>query len=359
MPDNDAINFVRGIKVGWNLGNTFDAIDVSGITKENELNYEKSWCSEFTTIDNLAAVKAAGFETIRIPVSWHNHLTDEENYTISEAWLARVKEVVDYCIDEGLYVILNIHHDDGKDYLYPTKAKQDQSVKYITAIWTQLADRFMDYDEHLIFESMNEPRLVGSVFEWALIPIIPSCVEAVRQINVLNQAFVNAVRATGGNNETRYLLCPGYDASADGATDLSYRIPDDPVCNDRRIIVAVHAYTPDSFAHSLIGTSRWSSKSIIDRLQVTVFMDKLYYKYILKGIPVLLDEFGALDKNGNTASRVDYAGFYVASARARGMSCLWWNNNIMSGDGERFGLLDRETLEWVYPEIVQAMMDNA
>ena len=355
VPDTEAMNFVKNLKIGLNLGNTFDAYDEN---LENEMDYETVWAGVKTTPEIIAKIKEAGFNTVRIPVSWHNHLVDG-SYTISSDWLNRVKEVVDYCMEEGMYVILNIHHDDDKAFLYPTSAKSAQSVNYITAIWTRLAEKFKNYDEHLIFESMNEPRLVGSLYEWTLLSISPSCTDAVKQINTLNQTFVNVVRASGGNNATRYLLCPGYDASVDGATNSNYKLPTDPAGNDHRIIVAVHAYTPNSFAMLSSGFTRWSSKSLVDKQSVTGFMDKLYNKFVSKGTPVLIDEFGAREKSGNTESRADFAGFYVANARARGMSCLWWDNNIMSGDGERFGLLDRATLQWVYPDIVRALIHNS
>ena len=355
VPDTEAINFVKNLKIGVNLGNTFDAYDEN---LADEMDYETVWVGVKTTPELIAKIKEAGFNTIRIPVSWHNHLVDG-HYTISQQWLDRVNEVVDYCIAEDMYVILNIHHDDGKSLIYPSCSKSAQSVNYITAIWSQLAERFKDYDEHLIFESMNEPRLVGSLYEWNLLAASPSCIEAVKQLNIYNQTFVNVVRASGGNNETRYLLCPGYDASVDGATNSNYKLPTDPIANDHHIIVAVHAYTPNSFAMLSAGFSRWSSKNLVDKQSVTSFMDKIYNKYVAKGIPVLIDEFGAREKSGNTDCRADFAGFYVANARARGMSCLWWDNNIMSGDGERFGLLDRASLQWVYPDIVRALIHNS
>ena len=349
IPDTEGIRFVQELKVGINLGNTFDAHS-EGL--DDEMDYETVWCGVKTTPELIAAIKEAGFNTVRIPVSWHDHITDAENHTISTQWLERVNEVVDYCIAQDMYVILNIHHDDGKSCVYPSKAYSAQSVKYIRAVWSQLAERFKDYDEHLLFESLNEPRLVGCIYEWLLMPISPSCMDAVRQINSFNKAFVETVRASGGNNETRWLLCPGYDASPAGVTDPGFRLP-----KDKHVIVAVHAYTPDPFAHQARGPAKWSSKNLLDTAQITLFMDELYCRYISKGIPVLIDEFGAVAKTGNLASRTDYAGFYVANARARGMSCLWWDNNIASGDGERFGLIDRASLRWVYPDIVSALVN--
>lgn len=354
LPDNEAMQFVEELKIGWNLGNTFDAVDNNSLT--NELEYEKAWNGSYTTEEMIDAVKEAGFNTVRIPVSWHNHLTDD-NYTISEAWMNRVNEVVDWCIDRDLYVILNIHHDSSTDYLYPSEEYADQSIEYLTAIWTQLAARYRDYDEHLIFEAMNEPRLVGHENEWWLNPWSADCIEAVECINRYNQAFVDLIRSSGGNNATRYLLCPGYAASSDGALNDGFKLPDDTIEN--RIIVSVHAYTPYNFALDAAGTDTWSMNSQSDINNMVGFMDKLYNKFTSRGIPVFIGEFGARNKYNNHEARVEFAAYYVAAARARGMSCCWWDNNAFIGMGENFGLLNRVSNKWQYPEIIEAMMAYA
>lgn len=352
---------IRDMKLGWNLGNTFDAQSDNNDPwrPKDEMEYEIYWCGAMTTPELIATLKEAGFNTIRIPVSWHNHLTDEENYTISEAWLNRVNEVVDYCIEQDMYAIINIHHDNSEDYMYPDSAHLDQSVKYVTSIWKQLAERFKDYDEKLLFASLNEPRLVGHTNEWWIDPNSEDCKDAISCINVLNQAFVDTVRASGGNNATRYLICPGYDASPDGALDSGFVLPTDPVDNDRHIIVSVHAYTPYNFALESPGTDTWSSTNGKNLADMVGFMNNIYNEFVAKGIPVIIDEFGAQEKNGNLESRVDFAGCYVAQARARGMTCIWWDNNFMKGNGERFGIIDRKSLKWAFPEIMEAMVNHA
>lgn len=357
IPDGEVFQMIRDMKLGWNLGNTFDAMDCNWLS--NELDYESAWNGVKTTPELIAALKEAGFNTVRIPVSWHNHLTDEENYTISEAWLNRVNEVVDYCIDQDMYAIINIHHDNSEDYMYPDSEHLDQSVKYVTSIWTQLAERFKDYDGKLLFASLNEPRLVGHNNEWWIDPNSEDCKDAISCINTLNQAFVDTVRASGGNNATRYLICPGYDASPDGALNSGFVLPTDPVDNDRHIILSVHAYTPYNFALESPGTDTWSSSNARNLSDMVGFMNDIYNAYVAKGIPVIIDEFGAQEKNGNLESRVDFAGCYVAQARARGMTCIWWDNNLMKGNGERFGIIDRKTREWAFPEIMEAMVNHA
>ncbi|MCR4759867.1 MAG: glycoside hydrolase family 5 protein, partial [Oscillospiraceae bacterium] len=164
VPENAGMEFVENLKLGWNLGNTFDAADVRSVTAEHELDYESAWCGAVTTIENIAAIKAAGFRTVRIPVSWHNHVDSEDR--ISEAWMNRVKEVADWCVGMDLYVIINTHHDNAEDWYYPDSAHMERSQQYLKAVWSQIAETFRDYDEHLILESLNEPRLVGTDYEW-------------------------------------------------------------------------------------------------------------------------------------------------------------------------------------------------
>lgn len=356
IPDNEAFAFVRSMKIGWNLGNTFDAYNDSGFV--NELDSETCWVSVATTKEMIDDIKEAGFQTMRLPVTWHGHLIDDD-YTISEVWLDRVQEVLDYAIDNDMYVILNIHHDNSKEYMYPDSAHLEQSVKFITSIWTQLSARFADYDEHLIFESMNEPRLVGSDYEWWLDNSKEECQDAVECINTLNQTFVDVVRASGGNNEQRYLMVPGYDASADGALNNGFALPADADGVENRILVSVHAYTPYNFALEAGSVTTFDSDSTASTRDIDTFMDKLYTKFISNGIPVVIGEFGARDKDGNVQDRVDYATYYIAAARARGMTCVWWDNNAFSGSGENFGLYYRRGGYFVYPDIVTGLMKYA
>ena len=264
----------------------------------------------------------------------------------------RVKEVVDWCRACDLYVIVNTHHDNDEKWYYPDSAHLEQSKTYLTAVWTQIAEAFKDYDEHLILESMNEPRLVGTNYEWWIDKNNEQCKDAVSCINTLNQIFVDTVRASGGNNANRWLLCPGYAASADGALNDGFTLPGDPA---NRIIVSVHAYTPYNFALNAAGTGDFSCTDQMDQRSVTDFMDSLYSKFIYNGTPVLIGEFGARDKS-NLEARVQFSAYYVAAARARGISCCWWDNNAFSGSGENFGLLKRQDNVFMYPAIVQAMV---
>lgn len=356
--DSSAVEFVEGMKIGWNLGNTFDANTDTNMA--DDLSYESYWCGITTTKEMIDAVKAAGFETIRIPVAWHNHVSGDGSYTISEAWLNRVQEVVDYAIDNDMYVIINIHHDNSTSYMYPSKEYLEQSKAYVKAVWSQVAPRFADYDEHLIMEGLNEPRLVGTGNEWWLDPYNQTCIEAVECINELNQLFVDTVRAAGGNNTGRYLLVPGYAASLDGATNEHFVLPKDPVDGQNKILLEVHAYTPYAFAlqgeNEGGSTDSWSMDNSASTKDIDDLMDTLYEKYVRHGVGVVIDEFGARDKNGNLQDRVDFATYYIAAARARSITCCWWDNHCFEGSGERFGIFDRRNCRFVYPEIVEGLM---
>lgn len=363
IPKEDAFTFVQNMKVGWNLGNTLDAHE-NGKVGENELKTEEVWGNPVTTKAMIDEIKAAGFETVRIPVTWRGHVTIDEggNGTVSEAWLNRVQEVVGYAIDNDMYVILNSHHDvDASNGYYPDSANYERSKAHLTAVWKAMAERFKDYDEHLVFESMNEPRLVGTGYEWSFQAGAAECADAADCINRLNQTFVDIVRASGGNNGERYLMVPGYAASPDAVMASQFVLPQDTASG--KLIVSVHAYTPYNFAlqpeseggsTDVFAANNYASTKDIENLMV-----KLYSKYINKGIPVVIGEFGAREKNGNLQARAEYYAYYIAAARARGITCCVWDNNIFSGTGERFGLYDRKANNWPYPEIVEAIMTNA
>ena len=363
VPDTEAMRFVRSLGVGFNAGNTFDAY-VDDKKLEDDTVTETAWIPEKLTKETIQAYHEAGFTSVRIPVSWHNHVS--EDYTISEAWLNRVQEAVDWAIDDGMYVILNIHHDNHPEAnaFYPDSEHLEQSKNYVKAIWEQLSARFGDYDEHLIFEGMNEPRLVGTDLEWRGSKGDPASDDAVSCINELNQLFVDTVRASGGNNETRYLMVPGYAASPDGVLTSGFSIPEDPADptgEQHRIILEVHAYTPYDFALKPGGGSLFQVKLEVCTRDINAFMDRLYKTYVSKGVPVVIDEFGAvsrLNKEGelNVQDRVEYSAYYTAYARAHGMSCFVWDNGAAEGDGELFGLYSRSGKYFIFPEIVEALV---
>lgn len=349
IPQNEGMEFVKNLKIGWNLGNTLESTTKTTKT----VNSEMSWGNPKTTDEMIEMVQKAGFNTIRVPTSWSNHL-EEGTFTVKQAWMDRVKEVVDYAYNRGMYVILNIHHDISKDYYYPSYETLENSKNYSNTIWKQICEVFKDYDEHLIFESINEPRQTNTDHEWWLdvnSDIAKECIDCIMQIN---QEFVNTVRASGGNNGTRWLMTPSYDASYLYVVCDQFELPNDP---QNRTMVSIHAYEPYNFALSDNKAESNFNKDAHGGTLITMF-DQIYEKFTSKGIPVVMGEFGCRDKDGNTEARVVHAGYYVALARAVGISCLWWDNGSFDGDGERFGLLDRDNMEWRLPDIVLSMMEN-
>ena len=348
MNGNTATELVSFIGTGWNLGNTLDAIGGG-----NSLSSETSWGNPKTTKAMIDAVKAQGFSAVRVPVSWGNHTTGD-NFTIDSKWLARVKEVVDYCIDNDMYVILNIHHDTSTQYYYPSSEYKEQSVKFVTSIWTQVAKYFKDYDQKLIFETLNEPRLAGTGDEWWFDVNNPNNAvrDSISAINALNQTAVDAIRAAGGKNTDRCIMVPGYDASIDGCTTSTFKLPDDSTPN--RLIVSVHAYTPYNFALNANGTAEFTNdlKNEVDYLYSTIKSH-----FIDKGVPAIIGETSASNKN-NAAERVKWAQYYMGKSAEYGVPCMLWDNNAFNGGdrGECHGHLNRSTLGWYDKAFVDAVI---
>lgn len=340
LADN-SVDYAANMKLGWNLGNTLDAIGGSG------LDSEVAWGQPYTTKELIQFVKDSGFDSIRIPVSWGQHTDD--NYQIDGEWMARVKEIVQWAYDSGLYIILNSHHDN--DFYYPTEEHYEKSEEYIKAIWAQIAEEFKDFDEQLIFESMNEPRLAGTNKEWWFNDSDPEGVESIQVISKLNQVFVDTVRATGGNNATRFLMVPSNAAAVQNALNSAFTLPNDTAEN--RIILSVHAYTPYDFAMNFSGgTAEWtrSGKSQLS------FMDNLNEKFIQNGVGVVIGEFGATNK-GNDEARVEWAKDYVGKAKDLGIACVLWDNGGIKVGDENFGMIDRTMLTIYFPQLLQTMVD--
>lgn len=344
------------IDVGWNLGNTLDAESSEYVRSDMRLEYE--WVGVKTNKEMILAVYEQGFNAIRIPISWHNHV--DSNFTINSKWMDRVQEIVDYAYDLGMFVIINTHHDVYPEYYYPDSTHLKSSEKYVSAIWSQVAERFKNYDCHLIFEGLNEPRLKGTDIEWRVDDGSPESVDSIECINALNQAFVDTVRASEGYNTVRFLMVSGYDASPDGALDKNFQLPADTVSD--RLLVSVHAYTPYNFALQPAAesgsTSDFDSASKASTNDIDSTMSRIYDGFVSKGIGVIITEFGALDKNGNLVDRVDYAGYYVSTARNNSIPCFWWDNGAFTGTGELFGILDRKTCEFNPVEIADVLVEK-
>lgn len=334
IADISPMELVADMKIGWNLGNSLDATGGIGIMSET------AWGNPKTKEAMIDAIIEQGFNVIRIPVTWDGHCGTAPEYKIHDMWIQRVKEVVDYAYNKGVYVILNTHHEE---WYMPNEENKVANGEQLVALWTQIAEYFKDYDEHLIFEGLNEPRLRGTSKEWT------GDAAASEIINYWEQLFVDAVRATGGNNTLRHLMITGYAASSSRDNLAKIKLPEDD-----KLIISVHAYTPYNFALNTTGTDKWSAKT--GGAELTNFMKMLNELFISKGVPVIIGEFGATDKN-NLETRVEWADYYVRAAKEYGIVCVWWDNNGFTGDGEKLGIFDRRNQTFPFPEIIDAMMN--
>lgn len=347
---------------GWNLGNTLDA--KSDGSKENlGLKTETSWGMPKTTQDMINAVAAKGFKTIRIPVSWHNHITEESGHKIDPEWLARVKTIVDWSLAAGMKVIINIHHDNlGETYMVkPTGEKvygmdstygfcvpeNDSSLKadsqtYIVDVWKQVAEYFKAYDDSLVFELLNEPRAVGKEYEWSTTAGTEDKVLAANAIiKEYEQAALDEIRNTGGNNASRYVMVPPYAASPSMMNGWS--LPTDSASG--KLIVSVHAYTPYEFCMGNDTTFTAAHKSNIENW----LFKTLDQEFVSKGIPVIIGETSASDKN-NYDERVKWAKCFFGASKEKGISSILWDNMVVYPTGtdkaERHGYFNRNACSW-------------
>lgn len=309
------------INVGWNLGNTLDSYN----TGSEGLNTETGWGNPKTTREMIRSVKAAGFNSIRIPVTWSEHM---DGNTIQKQWLDRVQEIVDYAYDEDMFVIVNMHHDD---YIWfePLDSEYSSDSSRLKKIWEQLSARFTDYGDRLLFEGMNEPRTVGSAKEWQ-----GGTPDERAVLNKYVRDFVDTVRASGGNNADRTLIVTSYAASAD-----TLALNDAVIPNSGNIIFSVHYYAPWNFSEGRETTFTDSGKSEIDGK-----FAELKKKFVDKGIPVIIDEFGCVNVASESV-RSEYLRYYVSSARKNGIKCFVWDNGVSSGESG-YGIFDRKALTW-------------
>lgn len=324
--DYTASEITRMMSLGWNLGNTLDAPDG-----------ETSWGQPETTEDMINKLSELGFKSIRIPTSWGKHNSGAPDYKLDKDWLDRVQQVVDWAIDRDMFVILNSHHDN--DFYYPSKENGDKAVEYISAVWSQVAERFADYDQHLVFEAMNEPRLSGTPNEWNFDSNSIACLEAAKIINRCNQACVDAVRQAGGRNTDRYIMVTPYAASPYSALANEFLLPDD---TSQRLLLSVHAYTPYNLAMNKSNDFREFDED--SKRQIDDFIDKLNEKFVKNGTYVVIGEMGCTNK-GNHRARKEWGEYYVSKAKDNNMPCFVWDNGYDSMGEECYALFDRHNLK--------------
>ncbi|HRR76063.1 MAG TPA: cellulase family glycosylhydrolase [Ruminococcus sp.] len=317
-----ASQIVEAMNVGWNLGNTLDCYN----TGKSGVDTETGWGNPKTSKEMIDSVKNAGFNSIRIPVTWGEHMNGDQ---ITSEWMNRVKEVVDYAYNNDMIVILDMHHDD---YIWftPQNDEYDGDSSKLKKIWTQICTEFADYGDRLIFEGMNEPRTVGSSNEW-----IGGTSDERSLINKYEQDFVNTVRSSGGNNPYRTIIITSYAASAETVAINDVNIP----VNAGNVIFSVHYYAPWKFAD---GSASSYSQSELD--DVANKFKVLHDKFIAKGIPVIIDEFGCVNSSAESI-RSSYYNFYISSAKKQGIKCFVWDNGLSSGSGS-YAIFNRSSLTW-------------
>jgi len=353
MPFNEnitAFQVARAMGAGWNLGNTLEAYS-QGNMPTTVSAQETSWGNPVTSREMIELLANSEFRTLRIPITWERFIGPAPNYKIDTAMIDRVQEIVDWAFEFDLYVIINTHHERWN---FPS-SENEEAVKILTALWTQVGERFAGYSEKLIFESMNEPRMFDTRFEWS-----GGTPESRGTINIWNQAFIEAIRATGGNNDKRFLLIPTYAASADQKVLDDMWVPR----RDNRVMVSVHAYTPYDLALNTRSPRYTFDPGVAEDVrEIDALFERLSSQFIYQGRAVVMGEMGMLYKGtsdeGNVENRAAWADYYTGKAAALGIPCLWWDNGIRTTtNNEAFALMNRRDVTWHYPEIVEAMVKN-
>ena len=327
-----ALEATRLMGNGINLGNTMEACDNNvGIKTNTPLSYETHWGQPKTTQAMIDGMKAAGFDTIRIPVAWMTNATHlyEGDYTIDADYMDRVEEVVRYARKAGMYVIINDHWDGGWYGMFGSESAETRALamEAYKGMWQQIAERFRDYSDYLIFESANE-ELGGRFDENSPLYCSDSVVtyltddERYALTNEINQTFVDVVRATGGNNATRFLLIAGYSTDIDQTCDDRFQMPKDTV--DSKLMVSVHYYDPWSYcgASSAVSATKWGKVSDYEYLDQQ--LEKMT-KFTEAGYGVVIGEYGALPcSDGLKDNTLAYhTAFLDACTKYDLTNCLW------------------------------------
>ena len=352
---------VAAMGAGWNLGNQLEAV-VDGLPGET------NWNNGVITEDTIKMVKEAGFSSIRVPVSYFNYIGEGPDYTIDAGWLDRVQEVVDYCINNDMYTIINMHGDGYNSmsgwFLCNGDDQETIKAKY-EAVWKQIAERFKDYDDHLIFESMNEE------FDGNYNDPDP---EYYDNINDYNQIFVDTVRQAGGNNAYRWLLIAGWNTDINyTAGDYGFKLPTDEHLSEKveggqkRIMVSVHYYAPWDFCGGESDDiTQWGvdaekaskTSSAAGQNAMAASFKLLYDKFTSQGYPVVIGEYGAIDKTEADPDSTFYRAYFcrkvVENSAKYGCIPVYWDNGWNGNYG--FALFDRETHEVTQQEIINAIV---
>lgn len=334
-----SMELVSEMGIGWNLGNTLDVCqadrdgdgNIDEHAEEGEKVDETLWGNPKATKELFETLKSDGIKSVRIPITWRDHLDEENNIDVQ--WMDRVQEVVDYAYDLGLYVIINIHHDGGDDEKFGAWVRnsiKDYDTFYArySAIWEQVCERFKDYSDYLVFESMNEVGFDGY-----------QKTKAFDMLNKINQDFVDIVRESGGNNAKRHLLIAGYWTDITETTSGNFELPKDTIEN--RQIVSVHYYTPWQFAITNI-QNNWGTTAEVNEMKRLV--GKLETTFIENDIPVIVGEYAA--SGNDLSSCIYFIEMFVKLCDDIGVATYYWDNG---------GQVNRHTYQWRTPQFLEAM----
>lgn len=335
---------------GWNLGNSLEAMGnpyVWGSTNFNETN----WGNPKATQALFNSVKAAGFKSVRIPISWKSYADANDN--ISPQWMERVTEVVNYAHNAGLYALINIHWDGG--WMQPTYAQQGTANARLTKFWGQIANNFRNHDDTLLFAGTNEVMVDGNYN--------PPTAEYCAVQKGFNETFIAAVRGNGGNNSTRHLVVQAYNTNIDHAVTCNAAMPGDWTAN--RMMMEMHYYDPFEFTLNEKSTvwkwgqaadpTGWANESYTDSQ-----FQKMKTNFIDKGVPVIMGEYAAIlrtefDPAGTNRKYWDQ--YITRSAFTRGIVPMYWDNGYTSN--HQMGLFNRATGQQAFPDVISAIVNAA
>lgn len=340
--------------VGWNLGNQFEC-SAPGQDGESQAignpdgadKAETAWGNPVVTKKTIQAIKAAGFNAIRIPVRWQCHITNEKAMVISKSWMARIKEVIGWCLDADLKVVVNVHHEKWLES-NPYYKDQEANCQRLALLWMNIANELRDYDYRLAFAGTNEVHVPGN---WGA----PTAENLAVQ-NAYNQTFVDMVRATGGQNEKRHLMVQTYVCNPEfGIKNGDFIVPKDLDENGNDYLsVEFHYYNPYDYC----GECKYywwgapyrsmGEASPSDEQTLTQFFDQVFQVWSAQGLGICIGEWGVTDhyKGGEMDKMHENAAYYckvfVNAARQRGFSTFIWDNNKFGNGPEQFGIFDRQ-----------------
>ena len=335
MRNMSTMDIVKDMGIGINLGNTFESCGdwIAQWGDGTPNSYETAWGSPTITEATIKGYADEGFGVLRVPVAWSNLMSSDGNYTISDAYKARVRQVIDWALEDDMYVIVNLHWDGG--WLENLPSQHDEVMKKYSAIWQQLSEEFKDYGDKLMFEAQNEELGNWKVDEN----------QCYTYTNEVNQTFVNIVRNSGGNNEQRHLLISGYNTDITKTCDSRFVMPDDPA---GRCALSVHYYTPSPFA-ILEEDASWAKNRTTwgtdsDIAELNRYFDMLANTYSSKGVPVIIGEYGCPRKGKELESVQKYLSSVCEAALSReGICPVLWDTTDLHYD-RKTGKMTDQTL---------------